>query len=25
VWDSTHKRHWWGPTKAEVSLVWVIK
>lgn len=25
VWDSTHKRHWWGPTKAEVSLVWVLK
>jgi len=22
VWQSTHKRHWWGPTKAEVSLVW---
>lgn len=24
VWQSTHKRHWWGPTKAEVSLVWLI-
>ena len=24
IWLSTHKRHWWGPTKAEVSLVWVI-
>ena len=24
IWKSTHKRHWWGPTKAEVSLVWVI-
>lgn len=24
VWQSTHKRHWWGPTRAEVSLVWMI-
>ena len=24
VWQSTHKRHWWGPTKAEVSLKWMI-
>ena len=24
VWQSTHKRHWWGPTKAEVSLKWLI-
>ena len=24
VWQSTHKRHWWGPTKAEVSLVWIL-
>lgn len=24
VWQSTHKRHWFGPTKAEVSLVWLI-
>ena len=24
VWDSTHKRHWWGPTKAEVTLKWKI-
>ena len=24
VWQSTHKRHWWGPTKAEVALVWLI-
>ena len=25
VWQSTRKRHWLGPTKAEVSLVWVMK
>jgi len=25
VWQSTHKRHWWGPTKAEISLVWLLK
>ena len=24
VWQSTKKRHWWGPTKAEVSLVWLL-
>lgn len=24
VWQSTHKRHWWGPTKAEISLVWLL-
>ena len=24
VWQSTHKRNWWGPTKAGVSLVWLI-
>ena len=24
VWQSTHKRHWWGPTKAEIALVWVF-
>ena len=24
VWDSTHKRHWWGPTKAEVTLKWNV-
>jgi hypothetical protein len=24
VWQSTHKRHWWGPTKAEISLKWLI-
>ena len=24
VWISTHKRRWWGPTKAEVSLKWLI-
>ncbi len=24
VWQSTRKRHWWGPTKAEVSLKWII-
>lgn len=24
VWQSTHNRHWFGPTKAEVSLVWLI-
>ena len=22
IWLSTHKRHWWGPTKAEISLKW---
>ena len=24
VWQSTHKRHWWGPTKAEISLKWIL-
>ena len=24
VWDSTHNRKWFGPTKAEVSLVWYM-
>lgn len=24
VWQSTHKRHWFGPTKAEVSLKWLL-
>ena len=24
VWQSTHRRHWWGPTKAEISLKWII-
>lgn len=24
VWQSTRERHWFGPTKAEVSLVWLI-
>ena len=24
VWDSTHGRRWFGPTKMEVSLVWFI-
>lgn len=24
VWHSTNKRHWWGPTKAEVTLKWSI-
>ena len=24
VWESTRKRHWWGPTKAEVTLKWII-
>ena len=24
VWHSTSKRHWWGPTKAEVTLKWSI-
>ena len=25
VWQSTRKRHWWGPTKAEVSLKWILR
>lgn len=24
VWQETRNRHWWGPTKLEVSLVWLI-
>lgn len=24
VWQATRRRHWIGPTKAEVSLVWLI-
>lgn len=24
VWQSTRKRHWWGPTKAEVTLKWIL-
>ena len=24
IWLSTRKRHWWGPTKAEVSLKWLF-
>ena len=24
VWQATKKRHWFGPTKAVVSLVWLI-
>jgi len=24
VWQSTKQRHWVGPTKAEISLVWLI-
>ncbi len=24
VWQATKKRHWFGPTKAEISLVWVV-
>lgn len=24
VWQETRRRHWFGPTKAEVSLVWLI-
>lgn len=24
VWDATKSRHWFGPTKAEVSLVWQL-
>jgi len=25
VWMSTHMRHWWGPTKVEVSLKWLLE
>lgn len=24
VWQATKQRHYWGPTKAEVSLVWLL-
>lgn len=24
VWQSTHRRHWFGPTRAMVSLVWLL-
>ncbi len=24
LWQATRKRHYWGPTKAEVSLVWLF-
>jgi hypothetical protein len=24
VWQATKKRRWFGPTKAEISLVWLI-
>ena len=24
VWQTTKQRHWFGPTKAEVSLVWLL-
>lgn len=24
VWQITKRLHWWGPTKAEVSLVWLL-
>ncbi len=24
VWDATKSRHWFGPTKAEISVVWFI-
>ncbi len=24
VWKQTRQRHWFGPTKAEISLVWLI-
>ncbi len=24
VWQATKQRHFWGPTKAEISLVWLI-
>lgn len=24
VWKETGRRHWFGPTKAEVSLVWLV-
>jgi len=24
VWQSTSRRHWFGPTRAEISLVWLL-
>ena len=24
VWQATKKRNWFGPTKAEISLVWLL-
>ncbi|MGI6864290.1 DUF3575 domain-containing protein, partial [Bacteroides sp. KG156] len=24
LWQATKRRHWFGPTKAEISLVWLI-
>lgn len=24
VWTETRQRHWFGPTKAEISLVWLL-
>lgn len=24
VWQATRQRHWFGPTKAEISLVWLL-
>lgn len=24
VWQATYRRHWWGPTKAEISVKWLI-
>jgi hypothetical protein len=24
VWQATYMRHWWGPTKVEISLKWII-
>lgn len=24
VWQSTKERHWFGPTKAEISLIWLL-
>ena len=24
VWKATKNRHWFGPTKAEISLVWLL-
>lgn len=24
VWLATKKRHWWGPTKLELSLAWIL-